>query len=217
MRFRGGVLERSTTLLSGAYSIYNHSMEVYKTLNDKIAAAVKAGRIAVIPTDTIYGIVGSALRPETVEKIYRLRKRNRTKPMIILIGELKQLSLFGIKLDLETKKKLDCFWPGKTSIILPCPSAKFRYLHRGKRTLAFRLPALKSLSKFLQKTGPLVAPSANIEGMPPAQNIDEAKKYFGDKVDFYVDQGRRQGKPSALIDLSGKTIKVLRPGPKKTS
>ncbi|HQA96321.1 MAG TPA: L-threonylcarbamoyladenylate synthase [Candidatus Colwellbacteria bacterium] len=192
-------------------------MEVHKTLNDKIAVAVAAGRIAVIPTDTIYGIVGSALRPETVEKIYRLRKRNRTKPMIILIGELKQLSFFGIKIDLKTKKKLDRFWPGKTSIILLCRSPKFRYLHRGKHTLAFRLPALKSLSKFLLKTGPLVAPSANIEGMPPARNISEAKRYFGTKVDLYVDQGPRQGEPSALIDLSGKTIKVLRPGSMRTS
>ncbi|MCL4406197.1 MAG: L-threonylcarbamoyladenylate synthase [Patescibacteria group bacterium] len=187
-------------------------MEVFKTLNNKLAAAVARGAIAVVPTDTIYGIVASALRPESVEKIYRLRRRNRSKPMIILVGDLSQLSFFGVKMDSEMRKILNRFWPGKVSIVLPCRLDKFRYLHRGKQTLAFRLPALKSLRKFLMLTGPLVAPSANIEGAAPAADLKEAQKYFGNEVDFYVDRGRRDGQASALIDLSGKEIKVLRKG-----
>src|SRR5204863_149383 len=66
---------------------------------------------------------------------------------------------------------------------------KFEYLHRGTNTLALRLPKDESLQNLLKKTGPLIAPSANVEGLPPAKNITDAKKYFGDGVDLYIDGG----------------------------
>ena len=99
------------------------------------------------------------------------------------------------------------FGPGKTSIILPCPDEKFHYLHRGSNFLAFRLPADAPLRQFIYRTGPLVAPSANLEGLPPATTIEEAQNYFGDKVDFYIDGGKMEGSPSKLIKK--KAIKLL--------
>ena len=164
----------------------------------------------MLPTDTIYGIVGSALKPTTVERIYQLRKRNPKKPMIILVSSITDLKRFGVNLDSKTKKILKRFWPGKVSIILPCPSKKFVYLHRGTKTLAFRLPAKKSLCALLRKTGPLVAPSANIEGKRSARTIAEAKHYFGSRVDFYLDIGRLAGKPSKLVNLLGRRRAVVR-------
>lgn len=164
-----------------------------------------------MPTDTIYGIVGSALSKKAVSLIYRIRHRRPNKPMIILIGSLKDLKLFRV----ETKgigKILKRFWPGKTSIILPCGDKNFFYLHRGKKSLAFRLPKPLWLRNFLKKTGPLVAPSANPEDLPPAKTIAQAQKYFGrQKIDFYIDGGRRTGKPSKLIQINKeKEIIVLR-------
>ena len=176
----------------------------------KIIKTLKRGGVGVLPTDTIYGIVGSALKIKTVERIYRLRKRNRKKPMIILVSSITDLKRFGANVDSKTKKTLKRFWPGKVSIILLCPSKKFTYLHRGMRTLAFRVPAKKSLRALLRKTGPLVAPSANPGDKPPSKTIRDAKKYFGKKVDFYLDGGRRVGKPSKLIAIAGDESVVLR-------
>jgi L-threonylcarbamoyladenylate synthase len=187
-------------------------MQIAKTLNNKVVGVVNSGGVAVIPTDTIYGIIGSALSPETVEKIYHLRKRNRAKPMIILIGDIGQLSFFGIKLDSEIKRRLRQLWPGKVSVVFPCRFKKLFYLHRGKNTLAFRMPQPRQLRSFLLRTGPLVAPSANIEGMKPAETIKEAKEYFGDKVDFYVDQGKKTGEASSIVSISAGKITVLRKG-----
>jgi len=168
--------------------------------------------ISVIPTDTIYGLVGSALNKKTVEKIYHLRKRNKKKPMIILIDNIKDLKLFSINIEKPQKKILNKVWPGKVSVILPCPSKKFAYLHRGTKQLAFRLPKNKWLINFIKQTGPLVAPSANFEGEPPARNIEEAKKYFGDKVDLYV-SGKTSKKSSTIIGLNKKgNIELIRPG-----
>jgi L-threonylcarbamoyladenylate synthase len=175
-----------------------------------VAEVLVAGGVGVLPTDTIYGIVGSALDKKVVEKIYRLRKRNRKKPMIVLISSLGDLKKFGVQVTPTTRKILQKAWPGKVSVILPSRSKKVAYLHRGTNAIAFRMPKPAWLRKLLVKTGPLVAPSANIEGKPPARTVGEAKKYFADKVDFYVDAGRLVSKPSTLIELRGGTVRVLR-------
>lgn len=153
--------------------------------------------IGIIPTDTIYGLVGPALSKKEVERIYKVKKRGTKKPFIILISSIKDLELFKIKIDKDAENILKKLWPGKVSVILPCPYKKFEYLHRGTKNLAFRLPRKKQLIKFIRKYGPLVAPSANPEGLPPANSIREAKEYFGDRIDFYI-SGSINDKPSTI-------------------
>lgn len=177
-----------------------------------IVRILKDGGAGVMSTDTIYGIVGSALCKEAVERIYVLRKRNPNKPFIILIASLGDIRRFGILLSHQTKEILQHLWPGKVSVILPCNSNKFSYLHRGTKQLAFRLPQKNSLRTLLKKTGPLVAPSANIEGEPAAQTIKDARKYFGETVDFYVAGGKLVSPPSTLVMIKGKKLAVLRKG-----
>jgi L-threonylcarbamoyladenylate synthase len=176
----------------------------------KIVKILKKGGICVLPTDTIYGVVGSALKKETVERIYKVRKREKTKPFIVLISDVGDLKIFGIKLKPFQKNLIKKFWPGPYSLIFDCKSKKFEYLHRGKKSLAFRIPKPKWLRKILKEIGPLVAPSANLAGMPHAKTIKEAKRYFGESVDFYFDAGKIDKKPSILIDIRKKEIKILR-------
>jgi L-threonylcarbamoyladenylate synthase len=200
-------------------------------MNEQFAKILKSGGIGVIPTDTIYGLVGSALKSKTVERVYKVRKRQPDKPLIILISDILELKKFGIKLSKEEDKILRKYWPGKVSIILPLfkgelegvqdtttpdPSSerrgkKFEYLHRGTNTLAFRLPKNKWLQDLIKETGPLVAPSANPEGLPPAKNISEAKKYFGEEIDFYQ-RGKTNNTPSTLIKIEDSKIKIIREG-----
>lgn len=165
-------------------------------------------------TDTIYGVLASALNQKAVSRVYKLRRRRPDKPFIVLIGKFSDLEFFGIKLSSKSKRILKNLWPGKVSVILRCLSEKFKYLHRGTKTLAFRLPKKKNLREFLRKTGPLAAPSANPEGKPPAKSIEEARKYFGHKV-WYVEGGRPDTLPSTLVSLEKGRLKVLRQGAAK--
>jgi L-threonylcarbamoyladenylate synthase len=165
--------------------------------------------VGVLATDTLYGLVGSALDESVIERIYKLKNRNTNKPSIILISDLEDLELFEIKVDDGLKKKLSIYWPGPVSIILPCSSDKFKYIHRGSKSLAFRVPNKKSLRQFLKLTGPLVAPSANPEGLPPAQTIEQAKQYFTDSADFYV-AGKTTNKASRLIRVLPDKVDVIR-------
>ena len=181
---------------------------------------IKNGGIGVMPTDTIYGLVGSAFSRKAVERIYRARKREKNKPFIVLIGSIEDLSRFGIRIDKRLRSFLEAAWnAAPTSIILSVKNKKFLYLHRGTSSLAFRLPKDKWLREFIKKTGPLAAPSANPAGLSPARNIKEAREYFGDRaypartggggVDFYLDRGTKKGspfdpahgKPSILIEI----------------
>jgi L-threonylcarbamoyladenylate synthase len=192
--------------------------------------ALREGGVAVIPTDTTYGIVGSALNKETVERVYAIRKRDLDKPFIILIAERDDIKKFGCLPTEAQNKILDRVWPahintsaGKpsfaeamadkprpTTVILQSSDPRFSYLHRGKNTIAFRLPAKGELRDLIRAVGPLVAPSANPQGMLPAVNVAEARAYFGNQIDFYQDGGAVIASPSKIIDITSGVERVLR-------
>lgn len=181
-------------------------------MNEITIKKLKKGEIGVLPTDTIYGVVGTALKQETAERLYKVRKRNPDKPFLILISSTKDLKRFFVDTS-KAKKYFEEFWPGKVTLVLPLLKegiSKFKFLHRGKNTLGFRLPKSQKLLELLKKTGPLLAPSANPEGLAPAQTIKEARGYFGDTVDFYI-SGKTSKKPSKIvaIDTNG-NIHVIR-------
>jgi len=180
--------------------------------DENLVCLLKARGVAVMPTDTLYGIVGRARNVSTVERIYKARKRNPDKPCIILIGHIDELKNLSINISPEQKREIKKFSKEPTSFVLDCPDEKFAYLHRGTKTLAFRVPAQAGLRKLLKQTGPLTAPSANLEARPPSENIAEAKKYFGDGVDLYVDGGEIKGKASRVIKLhKDGSVTILRP------
>src|SRR3989344_3782664 len=183
-----------------------------KQERERTSSLLRSGGIVVMPTDTIYGLVGQALKPKTVARIYKVRRRSPDKPCIILIGGIEDLKKFGIAVNSSTRKLINSFWPGKVSIVLPCMSKRFTYLHRGTETLAFRLPKPLWLRRLLKQTGPLVAPSANLEGKEPATTVREAQKYFRNRVDAYVDGGTFAAKPSTLIAIQDGVVEILRQG-----
>ncbi|MBI5139824.1 Sua5/YciO/YrdC/YwlC family protein, partial [Candidatus Nomurabacteria bacterium] len=128
---------------------------------------------------------------------------------------------FSIRLTGEERATLEKYWPPylakggeveATSIVIDCPNPSFSYLSRGTKTLAFRVPGVQALRDLLLKTGPLVAPSANLEGLPPAQSVDEARKYFREGgVDLYLDGGNILKSPSKVVRLHlNGSVSVLR-------
>jgi L-threonylcarbamoyladenylate synthase len=171
------------------------------------------GKVGVLPTDTLYGLVASATNEAAVRRVYKLKNRALSKPCIVLISALGDLKQFGIELTEDRKEILKQYWPGPTSIALSCGPDVSEYLHGGTGSLAFRLPKDDRLTAVLRESGPLIAPSANPEGMAPATSIEEARAYFRDSVDFYKDGGELVGEPSTLISLDEHDqVAVLRKG-----
>lgn len=166
--------------------------------------------VGVIPTDTVYGLVARATDREAVERLYELKHRPN-KPGTLIAADIKQLEDLGLKH--RYLKAVESFWPGPISVLIPCSDPKLSYLHRGKMSLAVRIPAKHDLRELLKTTGPLVTTSANHAGEPPATNIHAARKYFGNEIDFYVDGGDLSDhQPSTIIRIVDDAIEILRQG-----
>lgn len=178
----------------------------------KAVNILKDDGVVVLPTDTIYGIIGNAFSKNAVKKIYKIKGRDENKPFIVLINSFDALNRFGIKIGEKEAKIFLKFWPGKVSIILPCSFKKFEYLHRGTNNIAFRMIGKKNKNLFnlIQYVGPLVAPSANMQNEPPAKTIKEAEKYFGKNIDLYISSGMKDSPPSKIIKYENDRFVILR-------
>ncbi len=183
------------------------------TVNEVINT-LKSGGIAIVPTDTMYGIICAAQDKKAVAKLYKVKQRDADKPCIILVTNLDQIKSFGIDITQKQKDFMNQYWPGAVSVILPTQSKKFEYLHRGHGSIAFRMigPRNRNLYKIIESVGPVLAPSANPQGMPPATCENKAKRYFGDKVDAYLCGGTRRSLPSTLVDYTKTKPTLIRAG-----
>jgi L-threonylcarbamoyladenylate synthase len=168
---------------------------------------LSSGVIGVIPTDTVYGVVARAADESAVTRLYRLKHREH-KPGTIIAASIDQLVELGIKR--RYLKAVEQFWPGAVSVEIPHGIA---YLSQGTGRQAFRIPDEPALLELLQVTGPLQTSSANQPGEPPATTVAEAKAYFGEGVDFYVDGGDLSNRaPSTIIKIVDDAIEIIREG-----
>lgn len=180
---------------------------------NEIVYLLNSGKVGILPTDTIYGIHCLAFNKSSVEKIYELKNRPSAKAMIVIISSLNDLENFNTKLSEKMKKFLSNIWPNKVSVILDCSNPQLSYLYKKSYSLAFRVPNNSFLLKLLKKTGPLVSTSVNLSGLSPAQTIKQAQEYFPYGIDFYVDGGKIDSKPSTVIKLNNQgVVELVRKG-----
>jgi L-threonylcarbamoyladenylate synthase len=188
-------------------------MVILDALSDpKLIELLKAGKVGVIPTDTIYGLACRAADGEAIEKLYALKSREN-KPGTVIAANIQQVIDLGIPA--RYVKAVEQFWPNPISVELP---HDLTYLNQSTGRQAFRVVADNELRKFLEQTGALLTSSANQPGELPANTILEAQKYFGDSVDFYVDGGDLSGRePSTLIRIIDDAVEVIREGAVKVN
>lgn len=175
---------------------------------DEVLAALLDGAVGVMPTDTVYGVVCRAQDQMAAKRLYALKSREH-KPGPVIAASISQLKDLGAPADQLSLAAQ--YWPGPVSVILRHDRA---YLHQGRGDQPFRIPDDEALRALLERTGPLLTTSANQPGQPPAATLDEARHYFGDQVDFYVDIGSLTSRPpSTIIRFSdaGK-VEIVRQG-----
>jgi L-threonylcarbamoyladenylate synthase len=187
-------------------------MIVCSSLDDpQVAALLHQGKVGVIPTDTIYGVVANASNKQAVERLYELKqRRDDARSGTVIAANIQQLIDFG--LDEAVVKSVSHLWPNPLSIELPLGD-EFAYLFQSGPHRAFRVVADPKVARILEKTGMLLTSSANRTGDPPATTVDQAEDYFGDQVDFYVDGGDLSDRPpSTVAVIRGGKLHVVRPG-----
>jgi len=185
-------------------------MIILSSLQDpQLPQLYAAGKVGVLPADTIYGLTALASNEQAVTRMYALKDREH-KPGTLIAASVEQLIALG--LDETSLRAVAHLWPNSLSVVVAAPDS-LSYLHQGVGSLAVRIPKDDELLQLLAKTGPLATSSANHPGQPPADNIAEAQLYFTDRVDFYVDGGDRSNRPpSTVIRIENGKIVVLREG-----
>ncbi len=149
----------------------------------EIVDVLLSGGIVVIRTDTIYGIIARASDRKAVEKVYTAKHRDPDKQCIVLISDAASVPAHAELIEFYSQaEKLP------TSVVVPV-SDEPAWIVRGGDSVAYRIVRNELLKKITERVGPVIAPSANPEGKMPARSIAEAKKYFGDLVDLYIDGG----------------------------
>ncbi|MFQ6082147.1 MAG: L-threonylcarbamoyladenylate synthase [Candidatus Aminicenantia bacterium] len=184
-----------------------------------IAQILREGKVVVYPTDTFYGLGANPFNPQAVNKIFRLKRREEGKPLLIIISDLNQVEQITEEIPEIFYPLSERFWPGPLTLVLKA-SAKFpdEMLGEGK-TIGIRLPDFPWLRALVRKTGfPIISTSANISGEKEILSPIELKKIFFGEVELIVDGGKTQEiKPSTVLDLTEKNPRVIREGmiPKK--
>lgn len=173
---------------------------------------LKQGKIIVYPTDTIYGLGCKAGDKKALNKIYRIKKREKKKPLLVLISDFKMLRKY-LLVDKKQEAYLRKVWPGPISVILNKKKLLPDELSARKSGVAVRLPKSRFLTKMIREVGePIVSTSLNLSGKKPLENASNLAGYFKNiKPDLIIDAGIRRGRPSKLIDLRDvDNIKILR-------
>ncbi|SFO93507.1 tRNA threonylcarbamoyl adenosine modification protein, Sua5/YciO/YrdC/YwlC family [Amycolatopsis arida] len=177
------------------------------------AAAVRSGRLVVLPTDTVYGIGADAFDAGAVRALLAAKNRGPDMPVGVLVGSWSTVDGLVLGVPPQARALIEAFWPGDLSVVLPhAPSLNWD-LGSTRGTVMLRMPLHPVALELLREVGPMAVSSANVSGRPPASNVDEAREQLGESVAVYLDGGPSGDPvPSTIVDLTGDEPVLLREG-----
>ena len=177
-----------------------------------IFKVLKHDGVAVIPTDTIYGISANYDNPIAIEKIYTTKKRLKQKALPILIGDLAHINLVAKNIPENANKLIEAFWPGGLTIILSRQETLPFNLSEYD-SIGIRMPNHPFTLDLLRFCGPLATTSANISGGENPTSILDVLLQLRYGVDLYVNGGKTAGDiASTVVDCTTSEVKILREG-----
>ncbi len=187
---------------------------IVSTDTRRAAALLQAGEVVAIPTETVYGLAANALDPGAVEKIFRLKGRPHSDPLIVHVANAERVSPLVAEVPLWAEKLMSLFWPGPLTILLPKSPQVPAIVTAGLNTVAMRCPkhpltqALLELLPF-----PLAAPSANPFGRVSPTTPAHVLEYFDGQIPFILDGGPCDtGIESTIIGEENGRLVIYRPG-----
>lgn len=181
---------------------------------NKAIAILEKGGIVIFPTETVLGIGCLLNFPESIERLYKIKKRDRTKPTLVLVKSLADAQKL-VKFSKTAEALAKHFWPGPLTISQPNAKNVPEQLLGPSRSLAIRIPSHTWLLSLLKILGqPLLAPSANFQNKPPAKKLAEIDKELAKLVDYEIDIEPGGNEPSTVVFVdNGGDYKIIREGP----
>jgi L-threonylcarbamoyladenylate synthase len=174
------------------------------------SAALRRGRLVVLPTDTIYGVGALPRSHGGVAGIFAAKGRPMDRPIPVLAANADDL-FDVVVFDERARAVASALWPGPLSLVLERQPDWPYDLGGDQATIAVRVTSNEVARRLLERTGPLAVTSANLSGNPPAKTVAEARAALGDQVAVYLDGGPCSDAPSSVVSLVGE-LRMLREG-----
>ncbi len=173
---------------------------------------LKDGGVIVFPTDTVWGVGAFIESGEGIEKLYRIKKREKDKPTAVLVGSLDQAREYG-DFNNVVEDLVEKYWPGALTVVVPAKRGVNKTILNDEGGVGIRYANNKIVEELcLGLDGGIVATSANFSGEESPKSLEEISSDFLNSVDGVVGVGDGGGKSSTVVDCMGEEMKVLRQG-----
>ena len=179
---------------------------------EKAIATLKAGELAVLPTETVYGIFADATNEAAVQKLYAVKGRPVEKALNMNVSDYDTILKFSVHQPAYLEKLVQTFLPGPLTIILEASPEVPEWIHVGKTTVGFRMPSISATQEVIKSLGVLVGPSANLTGSPSPRFYSDLTSDILDKAAVALQDDSISGLDTTILDLSGDKPKILRQG-----
>jgi L-threonylcarbamoyladenylate synthase len=181
---------------------------------DDAVAAIRAGELAIIPTDTVYGLAATPHEEAAVHRLYRAKGRGGQQPTALVAADFEALLECLPELSGRAELVAGALLPGGYTLILPNPAKRFPWLAGARpEAIGVRIPAATGPgAEVLSGVGALAATSANLPGAPDPRRLDEVPEQLRIAAAALVDGGELPGTPSTVLDLTGAEPIVVREG-----
>ena len=177
------------------------------------ADTLRAGGVVALPTETFYGLAAAALDAGSVRRIFELKGRPESKPLLVLVDSVAMAETVA-HVTAAARDLMARYWPGALTLVLPALAKVPAVVTAGTGTLGLRLsphPIARGLVELLGE--PVTAPSANPNGLAPPTTATGVLAYFPDGIDLVLDGGATAGgEPSTVLDLTVEPPRILRQG-----
>jgi L-threonylcarbamoyladenylate synthase len=181
---------------------------------DDAVAALRLGQVAILPTDTVYGLCASAFREEPVRRLYRLKGRADVQPTALVASDVDTLFECIPELRGRAGTIVRALLPGAFTLVLPNPARRFRWLTgTTPEAIGVRVPRWPEVgARVLQAVSAVAATSANLPGRADPARVEDIPEELREAAAAVVDAGPLVGTPSTVLDFTGDEPRVLREG-----
>ena len=180
----------------------------------KAGKIIQNNGVVIFPAKCLYGVAANALNKKAVEKIFLLKKRPLTNPILILISNKNMLTDLVTTISRPAKKLMEAFWPGNLTIVFDAKSNISQLLTAGTGKIGIRIPAHPVANALVEYTGfPITGTSANLSGQNGCSQTKQLVSSIIDHADLVLDAGTlKGGTGSTIIDVTTSDINIIREG-----
>ncbi len=182
------------------------------TVVARVADALRAGQVVVLPTDTVYGLTALPTDAAAIDQVFALKGRAADTPLAVLCADVEQALALAAEPD-SVRRVAERWWPGPLTLVVTRRAGADLHLGEPPNTIGLRVPDHDLVRVVATAVGPIAATSANRHGDPPATTAAEAEAALGDGLGLVVDGGRLEASASTVVDTTSPIWRILREGP----